>query len=174
MFEVPAETVRLVIFPPVRSRVAPVVVAPTTPPEILVVPAVTARLVRLPADTFRMLAEVVAPTCPPVILEIPADWTSSDVRLARLFRVPFTVVAPAEPPVRFAVPAVIVRTPSEAFAVRLPEPLIVVVPTTIPPLLMVAMPLEMFAKPLILATLVTVPPDMVKLDTVPPVRFASP
>jgi hypothetical protein len=35
MFEVPAETVRLVMFPPVRFRVAAVVVAPTTPPEIL-------------------------------------------------------------------------------------------------------------------------------------------
>ncbi len=159
MFEVPAETVRLVILPPVRFRVAALVVAPTIPPEILVVPPVTARLVMLPADTFRMLAEVVAPTCPPVIFAVPADWTSSAVTLARLVRVPFTVVAPAEPPVRFAVPAEIFRTPSKAFAVRLPEPLTVVVPATIPPLLMVAMPPEMLAKPVILATLVTVPAD---------------
>ena len=78
----PFVTCRLVILPPLTFRVAAVVVAPTTPPEILVVPAVTARLVRLPADTFRVLAEVVAPTCPPVILAVPADWTSSEARLA--------------------------------------------------------------------------------------------
>lgn len=83
-------------------------------------------------------------------------------------------MAPAEPPVRFAVPAVIVRTPNEAFEVKLALPLTVVVPPTIPPLLMVAMPPEMLAKPVILATLVNVPPDSVRLATVPPVRFASP
>ena len=79
--------------------------------------------------------------------------------MARLVRVPFTVVAFAVPPVRFAVPAVIVRTPSEALAVRLPVLLTVVIPPTIPPLLIVVFPPERLAKPVMLATLVTSPAD---------------
>ena len=84
------------------------------------------------------------------------------------------MVAPAEPPVRFALPAVTFRTPSEAFAVRLPVPLTVVVPPTIPPLLIVVFPPVRLAKPVILATLTTVPPDCVRLAAVPPVRLAVP
>ena len=62
------------------------------------------------------------------------------------------------PPVRFAVPDVKVIACRLAFAVRFP-PLIVVVPPTTPPLLIVVVPPVRLAKPVILATLVTVPLD---------------
>ena len=90
-------------------------------------------------------------------------------------RVPFTVVLPLTvPPVILAVPAApIFRMPSEALAVRKPL-LTVVVPFTIPPLLIVVFPLDRLAKPVMLATLMTVPPDCVRLPTLPPVRFAVP
>ena len=39
---------------------------------------------------------------------------------------------------------------------------------------MVVLPLVRLAKPVILATLMTVPPDCVRLATVPPVRLAVP
>ncbi len=64
----------------------------------------------------------------------------------------------AVPPVRFAFPAVTTKACREAFAVRLPL-LTVVVPPTIPPLLIVVFPPVRLAKLVILATLVTVPPD---------------
>ena len=62
----------------------------------------------------------------------------------------------------------------EAFAVRLPVPLTVVVPPTIPPLLMMVVPPDRLVKPVMLATLVTVPPDWVRFKTLPLVRFADP
>ena len=90
-------------------------------------------------------------------------------------RVPFTVVFPLMvPPVILAVPAApIFRMPSEALAIRLPL-VTVVVPFTIPPMLIVVFPLDRLAKPVILATLMTAPPDCVRLPTLPPVRSAVP
>ena len=65
----------------------------------------------------------------------------------------------AVPPVRLAVPDDMTRAPSEAFAVRLPVLLTVVLPATIPPFMIVVLPPERLAKPVILASLITVPPD---------------
>ena len=127
----------------------------------------------MPPDWFKVLAEVVGPTIPPVIVAVPPDCTSSDVRLALLVKVPFTVVAAAVPPVRLALPVVIVRACRLAFAVRFP-PLTVVVPPTIPPLWIVVLPPVKSAKPVTLATLMTVPSDCVRFATVPPVRLTVP
>ena len=89
--------------------------------------------------------------------------------MAELLQVRLTV-----PPLKVAVPLVnskpSLRTPVD---VRAPL-LTVVVPPTIPPLLMAVVPPVRLAKPMIFATLVTVPPDWVRLAAVPPVRFAFP
>ena len=50
----------------------------------------------------------------------------------------------------------------------------VVVPSILPSERIVVVPFDRLAKPVILATLVTVPPDCVRLEAVPPVRFAVP
>ena len=75
---------------------------------------------------------------------------------------------------RLAVPDETTRALREAFAVRLPVPLTVVVPPTIPPLLMMVVPPDRLVKPVMLATLVTVPPDWVRFKTLPLVRIADP
>ena len=90
---------------------------------------------------------------------VPLDRFAKPVILATLVTVPPAWVRfAAVPPVRFAFPALTTRALREAFAVRLPVLLTVVVPLIIPPLLMVVLPPVRLANPVILATLVTVPP----------------
>ena len=108
------------------------------------------------------------------IVVVPFDRLAKPVILATLMTVPPDCVRlAAVPPVRFAFPAVTTKACREAFAVRLPL-LTVVVPPTIPPLLIVVFPPVRLANPVILATLTTVPPDCVRLAAVPPVRLAVP
>ena len=123
------------------------------PKMTAVVPPTTAPLLRVILPPLKLAKPVILAT----LVTVPAAW----LRLV------------AVPPVRLAVPVVTVRPWRLAFAVRFP-PLIVVVPPTIPPLLIVVFPPERVAKSVILATLVTVPPDWVRFATVPPVRLAVP
>ena len=86
-----------------------------------------------------------------------------------------TVVTPADPATRFAVPALTFNTPSVPVDVKLPVLVIVVVPPTIPPLLIVVVPPERLTKPVMFATLVTVPADCVRFVVeLPVVRFTVP
>ena len=109
------------------------------------------------------------------IVVVPFDRLANPVILATLVTVPPDCVRlVAVPPVRVAVPEETTRSLSEAFAIRLPVLLTVVVPLTIPPLLIAVVPPVRLAKPVILATLVTVPPDWVRFDAEPPVRLVVP
>ena len=155
-------------------RVPFTVVAAAVPPVRLAVPLVTVKACRLAlAVRLPPLIVVVPPTMPVIVVLPPLRLAIPEI-LAALVTVPAAWPRlVAVPPVRLAVPVVTVRPWRLAFAVRFP-PLIVVVPPTIPPLLIVVFPPERVAKSVILATLVTVPPDWVRFATVPPVRLAVP
>ena len=150
----------------------------TVPPLKVAVPLVNSKpSLRTPVDVRApLLTVVVPPTIPPLLIAVvPPVRLAKPVILATLVTVPPDCVRfVAVPPVRFALPAVTTKACREAFAVRLPVLLTVVVPPTIPPLLMAVVPPLRLAKPVILATLVTVPPDCVRFDAVPPVRLTVP
>ena len=98
---------------------------------------------------------------PPLLMAVvPPLRLANPMMVATLVTLPPDCVRlAADPPIRFALPALTTRELSEAFAVRLPVLMTVVVPPTIPPFLIVVLPPERLAKPVILATLTTVPPD---------------
>ena len=113
--------------------------------------------VRLPV----LLTVVLPATIPPfMIVVVPPERLAKPVILAELMTVPpdwvrFEIL----PPGRLAVPDETTRALREAFAVRLPVLLTVVLPATIPLFMIAVFPPERLAKPVILATLITVPPD---------------
>ena len=152
----------------------------TMPPVTAVVPEpLTPRVDRLPV-VFRLPVPlvVVAPTTipPALMVAMPPDIPRLPVMLPTLVSVPLVCnTFVAVPPVRFADPPLTVRAWSDALAVRFPELETVVVPPTIPPLLIVVVPPERLANPVMFATLVTVPFDCVRFVVVlPVVRFTVP
>ena len=79
------------------------------------------------------------------------------------------------PPVTAVVPEPLTpRVDRLPVVVRLPVPLVVVAPTTIPPALMFAVPPDIPRLPVMLPTLVSVPLVCNTFVAVPPVRFADP
>ena len=120
---------------------------------------------------------VVAPTTipPALMFAVPPDIPRLPVMLPTLVSVPLVCnTFVAVPPVRFADPPLTVRAWSDALAVRFPELETVVVPPTISPLLIVVVPPERLAEPVMFPVLVTVPADWVRFVAVPPVKFAVP
>ena len=156
-------------------------------PVVTVIKPVMFEVVRLLVPEFMVrllsVAEELAVRFPPLSVVLPLTdaviVVLPPVRLAFVMLPAFCKSPPdcvrlaTVPPVMLAVPVTrdrLLRAPPD---VRLPA-VTVVMPPTRPPLLIVVLPPVRLTLPVMLAVLVTVPFDCVRLVAVPPVRLAVP